>query len=165
MARKRKYGKLYDKKLGLMRGLEEAVLVAVIVIALFTLVIGISRVSGNSMSPTLHDGQPVLYVRLEKNYVPGDIASVRMPDDEYLVKRIVAVEGDSVDIHDGVVYINGTALEDGFGYTEAGSFNKYPVTLPEGHIFVLGDNREISVDSRAFGPISATQTRGRIVLY
>ena len=164
MVKKRKYGFLYNKKLEMFKGLKIALIIALALILVFSFVIGISLVSGNSMYPTLHDGQPVLYVRFIKNYSRGDIASVRMPSDEYLVKRIVAIEGDTVDIRDGVVYINGSPL-DGYGYTYAGVGNKYPVTIQNGQIFVLGDNREISVDSRAFGPISTSQTRGKIVLY
>lgn len=165
MTSERKYGKFYNKKLGIIRGLKEAIIVALALVIVFSFIVGISRVSGSSMEPTLHDGQPVFFIRLQKDYSRGDIASVRMPSDDWIVKRIVAVAGDSVDIQGGTVYINGSPLQDGFGYTEAGEFNSYPLVLQEGQVFVLGDNREISVDSRAFGPIASSQTKGRIVLY
>lgn len=165
MARKRRYGILYGKKLEMLRFGEQTAIYVIIAVAVLLFVLGVSKVSGHSMEPTLSDGQPVIYARIDRNYKKGDIVSVRMPSDEYLVKRVVAVAGDTVEIKNGVVYVNGTPEKNRFGSTPTpdDSAVKYPLTLTEGQIFVLGDNREVSVDSRNFGPISKTQTRGQIL--
>ncbi|AGC68213.1 signal peptidase LepB [Thermoclostridium stercorarium subsp. stercorarium DSM 8532] len=81
-----------------------------------------------------------------------------------LIKRIIAVEGDEIDIHDGKVYINGELLEEPYvkGITpEMGM--EYPLTVPEGYVFVMGDNRENSLDSRTFGPIPVTSIEGKAI--
>lgn len=156
----------YDRdRLNELRTLKVVALAVVAAVLLFSFVISVSRVDGNSMEPTLHNGQPVVCLRLAKNYERGDIASVRMPNGEFLVKRVVAVAGDTVEIRDGEVLINGEVLNDGFGPTERANSGtvEYPLTLKEGQIFVLGDNRSVSTDSRTFGPIAATQSRGLIL--
>lgn len=81
-----------------------------------------------------------------------------------LIKRVIAVAGDKVDIHDGQVYINDVLLDEPYvkGMTpEMGM--KYPLTVPEGHIFVMGDNREYSYDSRSFGPVNLNWVEGKAV--
>ena len=164
MAKKRHYGKLYNKRLGILRTGEQIAVYAVIAAVVLMFVLGVSKVSGNSMEPTLYDGQVVIYSRLHRTYAAGDIASVRMPSDEYLVKRVVAVAGDTVDIRDGRVYVNGADTGSSYGPTDEKDYTiEYPYTLNDGQIYVLGDNREVSVDSRTFGPISSTQTKGKIL--
>lgn len=149
-----------------LRALELFITVAVIATLLFTMVVGIATVSGSSMFPTLRDGQLVLFYRLEKDYSRGDVISVHMPNGEYLVKRVIAVEGDTVDLRDGVIFVN--------GLPEAGDYPiddtqpqkqsvEFPMFIEEGMIFILGDNREISVDSRTYGQFAVSQTRGRLL--
>jgi signal peptidase I len=83
---------------------------------------------------------------------------------EYLVKRIIGVEGDEVDIKDGSVYINGVKLEEPYanGVTEE-KLVELPITVEKNEVFVLGDNREVSTDSRALGPINKNQVAGKVV--
>jgi signal peptidase I len=78
------------------------------------------------------------------------------------VKRIIGLEGDVIDIRDGYVYINGTRQEEHYvnGITEPREF-ELPYTVGKNELFVLGDNREISSDSRSFGPIRMNQVMGR----
>ena len=165
MARK-KFGKFDDKKLGILRFEKEFIVIAIAVFLLLKFVVGLSWVSGNSMYPTLKNNQPVFYNRLAKNYERGDIVSIRMPSGEYMVKRIVAVAGDTVDLRDGTVYINDVA-ESGDWVTQASEPQSvtvsYPLTISEGHVFVLGDNREVSIDSRTYGQMAMTQIRGRLM--
>ncbi|MDO5444851.1 MAG: signal peptidase I [Eubacteriales bacterium] len=164
MKRSRKYD---DRKLEWLRAGKEFAVFILAAVIIFRFVIGVSLVSGNSMFPTLENGQPVVYNRLSRDYHRGDIISVRMPSGEYLIKRIIAVSGDSVDIHDGKVFINGEEENSGYinGITspQDGKIS-YPFTLEEGRIFVMGDNRENSVDSRSIGPLSETQIRGKIII-
>lgn len=81
-----------------------------------------------------------------------------------LIKRVIAVEGDKVDIRDGQVYINDILLDEQYvkGFTPQMEMN-YPFVVPEGHVFVMGDNRENSLDSRSFGPIPMNSIEGKAI--
>lgn len=83
---------------------------------------------------------------------------------EYLVKRVIGVEGDEVDIIDGSVYINRIKLEESYanGVTEA-KVIELPVIVGENEVFVLGDNRGVSLDSRSFGLINLNQVAGKVL--
>lgn len=80
-----------------------------------------------------------------------------------LVKRVIGVAGDEIDVKDGYVYLNGKKLVEPYvkGETEVGEF-KLPVVVGANELFVLGDNRIVSVDSRAFGLIDCNQVEGRV---
>lgn len=164
----KKRSRKYDgDKLGWIRFFKEFMVIAAVLFLVFRFVIGISRVSGNSMHPTYRNGEPVVYSRLHLNYQRGDVASVRMPSGEYIIKRVIAVEGDTVEIKDGQFIINGQPEQGGYinGETEPqDELIVYPITLKEGQIFVLGDNRSVSIDSRTIGPVATSQTRGKILL-
>ena len=140
----------------------------VIVFLIFRFLIGVSFVSGDSMSPSLEDGECVIYLRPTGELVPGDVISLWVPSGDYYVKRVIAVGGDEVNIKDGCVYINGELYEDEYGYgtteKEEGAVI-YPYTVREGNVFVLGDNRENSKDSRAFGEVNEVQIKGRIIFH
>ena len=77
-----------------------------------------------------------------------------------MVKRVIALEGDQVAIHDGVVTVNGQTLEEPYaqGITE----DDLDVTVPVGEVFLLGDNRQKSTDSRAFGSVPMAQVQGKV---
>lgn len=81
---------------------------------------------------------------------------------ERYVKRVIGVAGDTIDIKDGFVYVNGEKQEEAYvkGITELREF-ELPYTVQKGELFVMGDNREVSMDSRAFGPISLKQVEGK----
>ena len=163
-----KRNRKYDgKKLEWLRDSKKFILFLLIAVVVFRILIGISQVDGLSMYPTLKDGQAVVYSRLSRNYKTGDIVSVKMPGGQYYIKRVVAVGGDTVDIRDGKLYVNGKPqTEYGYGETEAQSgLVKYPLTIGEGHIFAVGDNRPVSIDSRTFGEMAISQTRGKIFFF
>lgn len=111
-------------------------------------------VSGLSMQPTLDDGDIVLCDKLSDtdrlDY--GDIVVIKTEWWKDIIKRVVAVPGDTVNIADGYLYVNGSESEYQFT-TTAGGVLSYPVTLGENEYFCLGDNREHSADSRELGPI------------
>ena len=133
---------------------------------LFSLLVGVSRVDGTSMAPTLRDGQPVFFTRVNLRYSRGDVVYARMPSGSNYVKRIVALEGDVVDLRDGTLYING-APEDNphaHGTTQPQEgIVEYPYTLGEDMVFLVGDNREGSVDSRSFGALPTGSIRGKLI--
>lgn len=129
--------------------------------------VGISRVSGESMAPSLHNGSVVVYLRPVQRYETGDIVSLHMAYGEYYIKRVAAVAGDTVDLRGGIVYINGIPEQtDAAGVTEPqAAMVEYPFTVPAGSVFVLGDNRQGSVDSRTFGAVALSQIRGKILFH
>lgn len=161
-----KHDRRWDaRKLQLLHDIRRILVIAALVIAAFCLIFGFSRVSGISMLDTLQDGELVGYIRFGGAPARGSIVSVRIPSGEYYVKRVVAVAGDTVDLRDGVLYINGQPEHDAWAknptLAEEGPVT-YPLTVPQDHVFVLGDNRPQSIDSRAFGCVSVSQVRGRV---
>lgn len=140
---------------------------AAVLAALMVFVFGISRIQGNSMAPAYRNGDIVWFVRSGNHLHRGTAVAVGMPQGDRYIKRIVAVPGDTVDIRDGRLYVNGAAAKEPYarGRTEKNpdGLMIYPYTLPEGKYFVLGDNRRHSADSRTFGPVSAAQIQGKIL--
>ena len=130
-----------------------------VVVAIFTFVIRMMGVDGHSMLNTLQHGDRLLVVNsmLYHDYKYGDIVILRKNgvfDDDPIVKRVIAVEGQTVDIDfaEGIVYVDGEALEEDYirepTYTAEGT--EFPLTVPEGSIFVMGDNRNGSSASRDY---------------
>lgn len=127
-----------------------------------------ATVMGPSMRNTLQNGQRVLTLPLTLSYDRGDIVVVRRNGAEPIVKRIVGLAGDKILIKEDGVYLNGTLLEEPYaqGTTYARDLTgRGTVTVPEGHVFVLGDNRENSDDSRMnyIGMIDERNIFGRVV--
>ena len=126
------------------------------VVVIFTFVIRLIGVDGHSMVPTLQDGDRLLVLTAPwcGDYRYGDVVVLREQTflDEPIVKRVIATEGQTVDIDfvTGSVYVDGELLQEDYinepTYTEEGTV--FPLTVPEGSIFVMGDNRNHSNDSR-----------------
>lgn len=137
----------------------------IVIAVIFQCIIGVSMVRGDSMYPTLENGQFVVYSRIIPELKRGDVVSVKMPSGEYYVKRVIAVEGDVVDLKDGQLYVNGQAETGGYinGKTEwKEGVVEYPYTVEAGKLFVVGDNRTTSLDSRTFGAVMVQRVQGKL---
>ncbi|MEN6313067.1 MAG: signal peptidase I [Clostridiaceae bacterium] len=121
-----------------------------------------------SMEPTLVEGDNLIVEKLGFRFgwlKRGDIIVFKSPqEDRQLIKRLIAVEGDKVEIKDGKVYVNGelslTGLPDE-PPTPGGEYSD--LTVEKGQVYVLGDNRQFSQDSTEFGPIDADWITGRAI--
>lgn len=138
------------------------------VLLLFQFIIGAARVQGNSMYPSLEDGAYIFYLRVPAVWRRGDVVVLRNDDKEEYVKRIAALPGETVEIgrETGVISVDGRPLPERFQMEKTVVRDiAYPLTLDQNSYFVLGDNREISLDSRdsKLGPVESSQIRGRVI--
>ena len=152
-----------------MREVLETMIPAVVIALLINLLLAqATRVYGQSMEPNLHSDQRLVVEKLSYNrWWPmrgpqrGDVVVLRVkPNTDLLIKRVVGLPGDRVEVRAGQVYINGELLSE--AYISRPTYGDYgPVDVPPLHIFVLGDNRGFSNDSRAFGALSLESVIGR----
>ena len=148
--------------------------VAVILANLFTrFVMQPYEIPSGSMEETIEIGDRVFSEKISYlNGEPqvGDIITFEDPSDHnrVLIKRVIATGGETVDLRNGVVYVDGLALDEpytnGKPSNDLNSGIQYPYTVPEGHVWVMGDNRTNSADSRAFGAVSLDSVTGHAVL-
>jgi signal peptidase I len=128
----------------------------------------VARVEGRSMEPTLHDQDRLVVNKLAYQLhdpVVGDVVMLRHPSTPglSLVKRVIAAPGDTVAFSNGVVFRNGIAVDEKFLAADLRSFeDRDAIVVPEGYYFVLGDHRNNSSDSRAFGPVPKKYILGRV---
>lgn len=140
-------------------------IIAVIVFMLLTYVFGISRNRSMNMQPALQDGDLLLYFRIVNEYAADDIIVIRYQGKE-MPERIVAVAGDEVDIGDDGLTVNGALVQEAKVFTETCQFEQgvtFPVTVAQGQVFVLGDNRPQAIDSRIFGCVDIDDIDGKVV--
>lgn len=169
----------------------EAIVMALL-LALFirTFIVQAFKIPSGSMIPTLQIGDHILVNKLAYGIrIPlwgrylvefkkprlGDVVVFIFPEDRSkdFIKRVIGVEGDTVEIRGKKVYINGTSIEDPYAHFEGedpqgGKFyirdDFGPRTVPENHIFVMGDNRDRSYDSRFWGFVDLQEVRGKAFL-
>ena len=158
-----------------------AYVILILLICLFIkfYVVSVVRVSGSSMEPNYHSGELVLCERISyyiRTPQKGEVVICNYPDEYYnifnktkafRIKRVIAVGGDTVKVEDNVVYVNGEAINE--LYLPDGVYNEdfEEITVPIGSVFVMGDNRTNSMDSRndAVGPIPLNQVWGKVIFH
>ena len=155
--------------------LHDIVYVLALLLLVFTFFVRVVVVSGSSMFPSLVDGDMLLLINrpLCSEFRPGDIVVASMDrfhNGEPIVKRVIATEGQTVDIdfRAGIVYVDGAALEEDYIYTPThlSEGMEFPLVVDEGCVFLMGDNRGDSRDSRApeIGLVDRRELLGRAVV-
>jgi signal peptidase I len=141
------------------RELLETVVLSVVIFLLIRQVVQNYRIENHSMEPNFYEGQFVLVNKLAYRLGQperGDVVVFHNPNNpnEDYIKRIIGLEGDTIEVHDQTVFINGQPLPEPFPHNEI-PFGEVvgPVTVGDEQLFVMGDNRPNSSDSRLIGPI------------
>ena len=149
-----------------MREVVETILPAVFIALMIHLFLAqATRVEGYSMEPTLRGQERLVIEKLSFHFHEperGDIVVLRVPQygKEMLIKRVIGLPGDTIAVENGEVFLNGTVLEEDYiNGPPRGSYG--PEVVPADSVFVMGDNRNNSNDSRSFGPIPHENIVGR----
>ena len=134
------------------------IIIIVVVLFIRTFIVTPIKVDGNSMHPTL-EGDEIMLLNKLGHIDRFDIVVAKIEEkDNNFIKRVIALPGETIEIKDNKIYINGEILDEDFGYGI--TYNIDAITLGNDEYFLLGDNRIISLDSRSFGPISKKEILG-----
>lgn len=125
------------------------------------------RVGSASMAPTLQPGDQVVVDKITPRLLTPqrmDVVAASAPHSRLtLVKRVVGVGGDTVSIEDGLLHVNGKLVAEKYvDHDLMDGVYFGPIVVPRGTVFLLGDNRSTSIDSRAFGPVPEASVRGQV---
>jgi len=136
-----------------------------------------SFIDGSSMEPNYYEGDDILFWHLNEKYERFDVVILKAPSDDYWIKRIIGLPGDSIILDNGVVLVNGVEINQDFLKDENGSIDENTLCrtgdanhcefyVPNGNYFVLGDNRDVSDDSRSnnLGYVGEDQLYGKVIL-
>lgn len=183
----------YKKIINEIKGIALTILGSIIIVAIVnTEVLASAKVQQESMENTLYNDEKLIVDKVSYNFTAPkrediiiffdndekgnileegyeylkEIASISYNTDTRtrLVKRVIGIPGDEIDIKDGYVYLNGSILEELYVKGETYSRDKeFPIKVEEDTVFVLGDNREVSKDSRNFGLVNINQIEGKAI--
>jgi signal peptidase I len=141
------------------------IVVLLLVLAVFYVFFGVAQVQGPSMVPTLFDGDRLLLTKRYASPRRGDIV-VLVIDEQgtptEIVKRVVGLPGDTVEVFGDMALINGKPETPHADLVRSETPHIAPQTVPPGTVFVMGDNRPVSLDSRYIGPLPLTAVVGRV---
>lgn len=119
------------------------------------------RVIGVSMMETTEENDIIIINKMIKNYDKKDIIVLKDSKNNLVVKRIIALPGESISCEEGDIYINDKKIVEDYIVGETQSFKK--IKLKSNEYFVMGDNRENSIDSREYGPIQKEEIIGKVI--
>jgi len=133
---------------------------------LFTFLFGVQRYRDASMDPAIRDGDLVVFFRYTKRgYLPRDAVVLKLGGQKH-VRRVVATAGDTVDITEDGLMVNGALQQEADIYRRTERYEQgvdFPLTVPEGQVFVLSDNRTDGADSRIYGCVKISDTLGKVM--
>ena len=141
------------------------IVIIVVVVLLRTFIITPVRVNGPSMIPTLNDGDILLLEKYDTNFQRHDIIVLKY-NGEKLVKRVIGLPGETVEYKNNILYINGNKVNESFLTDKTQDFTLKKLgydKIPDGYYFVVGDNRDNSLDSRFIGLIPKDTIEGKVV--
>jgi len=135
--------------------------IVLIVISIRTFIVTPIIVQGESMVPTLDGKEIMILKKYDTDYERFDIVVVnKSVEGDNLIKRVIGLPGDTIKYRKNKLYINGEEIEDIYAYGETGTIKE--ITLEEDEYYLMGDNREISLDSRTLGVIKKKEIEGTV---
>lgn len=151
-----------NKVTSFIKGLLPYVVLLIIVLLFKNFIMTPIKVNGNSMAPTLDDGDIMILDIISTKVKKIERFEIVVIDQgkELLIKRVIGLPGETIEYRGGYLYVNGKEVDDPF-YNNFEFTEDMKVTVPEGEYFVLGDNRHNSLDSRTFGTFSKKQIKGK----
>lgn len=150
--------------------LRDIAIAVILVLLIFNFVGQKTNVVGVSMEPTLYDGDQLMIDKLSYRFGEVerfDIVVFPYEPKLFYIKRVIAMPGETVDIQDGQVLVDGNVIDDAYGFDIINQYgNNLPLVVPEGEYFVMGDNRNKSADSRYMdvGTISKEEIIGKAIV-
>lgn len=149
----------------LIKELIPYVVIVLVVVLIRSFIITPVRVNGASMESTLYDGDILFLEKFDTDYQRFDIVVLHY-NNEKLVKRIIGLPGDTVEYRNNILYINGEEVDESFIDEETEDFSLSDLgydKIPAGYYFVVGDNRDNSLDSRFVGLFSKKDVKGKVI--
>lgn len=147
-----------------------SIIMSISIIYIFSSNFSLYKVYGTSMENTIHSDD-ILLVSLTSydNTIPSynDIVNIKYKDEtqeKFIVKRIIGVPGDTIEIINNKVFLNGILLDESYSKNLSDSYFNIKITIPKDKYFVLGDNRDVSYDSRYFGLVDKSSIQGKVLL-
>jgi len=146
--------------------LTKIALIVMVFVMLSTFVFGVIRYGEPAMAPAIKDGDLVVYSRFVQNGYQARDAIVLKADGQWQVRRVIATAGDRVDITEDGLLINGALQQEPEIFQKTERYRdggEFPLVVPEGQVFVLGDSRDGAADSRIYGCVKTDETLGKVM--
>jgi signal peptidase I len=133
-----------------------------------TFMFRITGILQTSMLPTIDPGDRIIVNCLTYQYReprPGEIVVVHDPldDKKDIIKRVIALGGDVIEVDSGVLYVNGKVVDEPYVINKDVVKGQARFTVPDDYVYVMGDNRPVSGDSRDFGPVAESEIIGKVI--